>query len=39
MNSKVIIANGKEIPALVPCTLEKFLMAQQVVEPSSGLIA
>ena len=34
MNSKVIIANGKEIPALVPCTLEEFLMAQQLLPRS-----
>ena len=34
LNSKVIIANGKEIPAPVPCTLEKFLMAQQLLPRS-----
>ena len=28
MNTRVIIANGREVPAPVPCTLEGFLVAQ-----------
>ena len=34
MNSRVIIANGKEVPACVPCTIEEFLVAQQLLPRS-----
>ena len=34
MNSKVIIANGKEVQASVPCTLEAFLVKQQLLPRS-----
>ena len=34
MNSRVIIANGEEIPVRVPCTLEEFLVAQQLLPRS-----
>ena len=34
MSSNVIIANGKEVAAHVPCTLEEFLVAQQLLPRS-----
>ena len=30
----MIIANGEEVPARVPCTLEEFLVAQQLLPRS-----
>jgi thiamine biosynthesis protein ThiS len=29
-NQPVVIANGKKVPAAVPCTLEEFLLAQHL---------
>ena len=34
MSSNVIIANGKEVAAQMPCTLEEFLVAQQLLPRS-----
>ena len=34
MSANVVIANGKEISAPVPCTLEEFLMAQRLLPRS-----
>ena len=34
MHSVSIIANGKEVPAQLPCTLEEFLVAQNLLPRS-----
>jgi len=34
MGSDVVIANGREIPASLPCTLQEFLLAQQLLPRS-----
>jgi len=34
VSSKVIIANGKEVPTCLPCSLEEFLVAQQLLPRS-----
>jgi len=34
MNSNSVIANGKEIPATLPCTVEEFLLARQLLPRS-----
>jgi len=34
MNSGTVIANGKEVPADFPCTLEAFLVAQDLLPRS-----
>ena len=34
MNNKVVIANGQEIPAHFPCSLEEFLLAQNLLPRS-----
>jgi len=30
MDAAFVIANGKQVPAKVPCTIEQFLLAQQL---------
>ena len=34
MNSKTVIANGKSIPARLPCSIEEFLVAQKLLPRS-----
>ena len=34
MKTVSVIANGKEVPAHLPCTLESFLLAQQLLPRS-----
>lgn len=34
MNNAVVIANGRRVPAPVPCSLEEFLIAQKLLPRS-----
>jgi thiamine biosynthesis protein ThiS len=34
MNPTIVIANGREVPARLPCTLEEFLVAQNLLPRS-----
>ena len=34
MNDKLVIANGKEVPADVPCTIEAFLLSRKLLPRS-----
>ena len=34
MNSAIVIANGREVAAAVPCTIEEFLVAQRLLPRS-----
>jgi sulfur carrier protein len=34
MNAAVVIANGREVPAGLPCSLEEFLVAQELLPRS-----
>ena len=34
MNGAAVIANGREVPATLPCSLEEFLLAQQLLPRS-----
>ena len=34
MNATIILANGREIPASLPCTVEEFLLAQNLLPRS-----
>jgi thiamine biosynthesis protein ThiS len=34
MNSGFVIANGQKVPATLPCSLEQFLVAQQLLPRS-----
>jgi sulfur carrier protein len=37
MNSTTVIANGREVPAPLPCTLEEFLLGQNL-QPRSVVV-
>lgn len=34
MNSDSVIANGKSVPAVLPCSIEEFLLAQKLLPRS-----
>jgi len=34
MNADVVIANGREVPAPLPCTIQEFLLARQLLPRS-----